>query len=188
VQLRQEEEPPDDIGHRLASGSRDALAEAFSRWSPLVHALALRSLGDPQDAEDVTQQVFISAWQGRHTLRPDQGSLAGWLVGITRNRIADVARQRFRMVRNTTAVASATAPDRGVTWDDDVASRVLLTYELAELGDPRATVLRMAFIEDRSREEIAQTLGIPVGTVKSHIRRGLLHLRSRLAEVDHVTS
>ena len=55
------------------------------------------------------------------------------------------------------------------------------------MGDPRAAVIRMAFLEDRSHDDIAQALGLPLGTVKSHIRRGLLQLRERLKEVEHVS-
>ena len=80
----------DDIAERLRDGSREALEEAYARWASLVHTLAVRSLGNHHDAEDVTQQVFVSAWNSRHTLRPDKGTVPGWLVGITRHRGADV--------------------------------------------------------------------------------------------------
>ena len=63
----------DDLAVRLRDGSRDALAEAYREWSSLVHTLALRSLGNHHDAEDVTQQVFVAAWRSRHTLRPERG-------------------------------------------------------------------------------------------------------------------
>ena len=71
------DEPGADTGElakALAVGSTDALAEIYRLWSSLVHTIALRSLGDPADAEDVTQQVFVSAWNGRHTFRPEQAA------------------------------------------------------------------------------------------------------------------
>lgn len=180
---------PDGDVHELAAsmraGSPDALAEIYRRWSTLVHTIALRSLGDPADAEDVVQQVFISAWNSRERLEPGQGSLAGWIVGITKHRIADVRTQRYRASRNVRAVA-AEAATASVTTDDDWAERLLLVYELDLMGDPRASVLRMAFIDDRPQDEIAQVLGLPIGTVKSHVRRGLLELRKRLKEVEDV--
>lgn len=178
---------PDDLAERLAGGSRDALAESYQRYSPLVHSLALRSLGDPHDAEDVTQQVFVSAWTSRHTLRPGS-SVAGWLVGITRHRIADVRTQRFRSQRNAAAVAAQTVPDSLDPPQDDLAGELLVAHELEHLGEPRGTVVRMAVIEDRPHEEISRLLELPLGTVKSHVRRGLLQLRSRLKEVEHVPS
>lgn len=178
---------PEDLAERLAGGSRDALAESYQRFSPLVHSLALRSLGDTHDAEDVTQQVFVSAWTSRQTLRPGS-SVAAWLVGITRHRVADVRAQRFRSQRNAAAVAAQTVPDSVDPPQDDLAGELLVAHELEHLGEPRGTVVRMAVIEDRPHEEISRLLELPLGTVKSHVRRGLLQLRSRLKEVEHVPS
>ena len=170
---------PDDLADRLVSGDREALAEAYRRWSSLVHTLALRALGDRHDAEDVTQQVFVSAWNSRHTLRPGPDAVPGWLVGITRHRISDVRTQRRRAHRNLQAVGSVTRLDEA-RHEDDLADRVLLAHELEQLGEPRGTVVRLAVLEDRPAHEVAQTLDLPLGTVKSHVRRGLLQLRSRL--------
>lgn len=185
------DEDPDvetnELAVALAAGSGDAMAEVYRRWSGLVHTIALRSLGDPTDAEDVTQQVFVSAWQGRRGLRPDQGSIPAWLVGITKHRIADVRTQRYRHHRNLQAVASESAASPAVSDDAEWAERLLIVHELERMGDPRAAVLRMAFIEDRPQDDIAEALGLPLGTVKSHVRRGLIELRQRLKEVEHVS-
>jgi len=177
-----------ELAVRLSGGDREALAEMYRRWSPLVHTIALRALGAREDAEDVVQQVFVAAWRGRATLRPDQGSPAAWLVGITKHRIADVRTQRYRTHRNLQAVASEVVTEQAPTHEADWAERLLLVHELERMGDPRATVLRMAFLEDRTQEEIARTLEMPLGTVKSHVRRGLLELRDRLKEVERVAS
>jgi len=184
------DEPGADTGElaqALAVGSTDALAEIYRLWSSLVHTIALRSLGDPADAEDVTQQVFVSAWHGRHTFRPEHGSIQAWLVGITRHRIADLRTQRYRNHRNLQAEALESAATPPVTDDAEWAQRLLVVHELERMGDPRAVVIRMAFLEDRSHDDIAEALGLPLGTVKSHIRRGLLQLRERLKEVDRVS-
>lgn len=177
----------DELARALAGGSADALAEVYRKWSGLVHTIALRSLGNPADAEDVTQQVFVSAWKAGHTFRPEQGSIQGWLVGITKHRIADLRTQRYRNQRNLQAVALESASTPPVTDDADWAERLLIVHELERMGDPRAAVLRMAFLEDRSHDVIAETLGLPLGTVKSHVRRGLIQLRQRLEEVHHVS-
>lgn len=177
-----------DLATALAAGSTDALAEIYRQWSGLVHTIALRSLGDVGDAEDVTQQVFVSAWNGRHTFRPEHGSISAWLVGITKHRIADLRTQRFRNHRNLKAVALEPSATTSVTDDSDWAERLLLVHELERMGDPRALILRMAFLQDRSHDDISSTLGLPLGTVKSHIRRGLVQLRERLKEVDRVSS
>jgi RNA polymerase sigma factor (sigma-70 family) len=175
----------DDLAVRLREGSRDALAEAYREWAALVHTLALRSLGNHHDAEDVTQQVFVAAWRSRHTLRPERGSVAGWLVGITRHKVADVHARRARQVRDAATVAATvvTAP-AGRPLDDELAARLVLHDELGRLGEPRGTVVRMAFLDDLTHEEIARRLDLPLGTVKSHVRRGLTRLRTRLEEVN----
>jgi RNA polymerase sigma-70 factor (ECF subfamily) len=177
-----------ELAARLSGGDREALAEMYRRWSPLVHTIALRSLGTREDAEDVVQQVFVAAWRGRETLRPDRGSPAAWLVGIAKHRIADVRTQRYRTHRNLQALATEAVTEAAPPGDSDWAERLLLVHELERMGDPRATVLRMAFIEDRTQDEIARALGMPLGTVKSHVRRGLIELRDRLKEVERVSS
>jgi RNA polymerase sigma factor (sigma-70 family) len=172
---------PDGLAGRLVAGDRAALEQAYQRWSPLVYTIARRALGDHHDAEDVTQQVFVSAWHSRRTLRPADGAVPAWLVGITRHRIADTRTQRYRSVRNTVAVARQVSADDGVHVDD-LAERLLLAHELARLGEPRGTIVRLAVVEQRPAHEVATTLDLPLGTVKSHVRRGLLQLRSRLKE------
>lgn len=172
-----------DIAERLRAGSREALAEAYERWAGLVHAIALRALGHHHDAEDVTQQVFVSAWRSRETIRVGPDALPGWLVGITRHRIADVRAQQARSFRNTAAIA-ATLPPAVSQPVEDVAAGLFVAHELSHLGEPRQTVVRMFVLEDRSHEEISVALDMPLGTVKSHIRRGLATLRHRLQEVN----
>ncbi len=173
-----------DLAERLRDGSPDALAEAYDRWATLVHTLALRSLGSHHDAEDVTQQVFVAAWRSRHTIRPERGSVPGWLVGIARHRIADLHAQRARARRDAEAVAAESAPQtHDPPADERLATRLLLADELDRLGEPRAGVIRLAFVDELTHEEISRRLDMPLGTVKSHVRRGLLQLRNRMKEV-----
>lgn len=176
----------DDLAARLRDGSRDALAEAYGEWSALVHTLALRSLGNHHDAEDVTQQVFVAAWRSRHTLRPDRGSVAGWLVGITRHTVADAHARRARQLRDAAAVASRSRPHEPAALDEQLAARLVLHDELDRLGEPRGTVVRMAVIDDLTHEQVAQRLDLPLGTVKSHVRRGLTGLRAALGDLEEV--
>jgi len=176
-----DQDSADSLGDRLRAGERTALEQAYQRWSPLVYTVALRALGDHHDAEDVTQQVFVSAWHSRGTLRTGEGVVPGWLVGIAKHRIADVRAQRYRSVRNVAAVARVQRPEEAAR-DADLADRVLLAHELGQLGEPRSTIVRLAVVEQRPAHEVARTLDLPLGTVKSHVRRGLLQLRSRLQE------
>jgi len=173
----------EELATRFRDGDADALAQAFAQHSRLIHTLALRTLGNHHDAEDVTQQVFIAAWRGRNTLDPEKGSLAGWLVGITRHSVADLLAQRSRATRNLVAVA-ASQPPAVPAVDNAVTDRVLVTYALESLGEPRATILRLSLGEGHTHEEISEQLALPLGTVKSHIRRGLLQLRKTMKAVN----
>jgi RNA polymerase sigma-70 factor, ECF subfamily len=178
-------EPADaEVGHLFAAGDERALAWAYERWAGLVHGIAVRSLGSSADAEDVTQQVFVSAWTGRAGYRPADAPLPAWLVGITRHRIADAFARRQSDERARVAalgVVEATAPS--TAFDPHAEDRVILLEELARIGEPQRGIMELAFFHDLTHEQISQRTGLPLGTVKSHIRRTLVRLRSRL-EVD----
>jgi RNA polymerase sigma-70 factor (ECF subfamily) len=180
---------PDDqeVGRRFAAGEEQALAWAYERWAGQVHGMAVRAFGPGPDAEDVTQQVFVSAWTSRARFRPENGPLPAWLVGICRHKIADTWARRDKQRReNEAALADAQGrPGGPVTAgvDTAVADRVLLLDELDLLGQPQRGIIELAFFEDLTHTQIAVRTGLPLGTVKSHIRRTLERLRTRL-EVD----
>lgn len=173
---------------RFAEGEASALEDMYLRWGSIVFGLARKAIG-PIDAEDVTQQVFASAWRSRHTYRPDSGPLAAWLVGVTRHRIADFWVERYRRSEVATdpellqfnleevSVANADEQDRLLTL-------LTLIEELERIGDPGRMVVELAFFHDLTHSQVAEQTGMPLGTVKSHIARTLRRLRIRLEERD----
>jgi RNA polymerase sigma-70 factor (ECF subfamily) len=176
-----------EVARRFCAGDEQTLAWAYERWAGQVHGMAVRAFGPGPDAEDVTQQTFVSAWTGRAGYTPAQGPLPAWLVGICRHRIADtwvrLARQRRSAGTAAAGARSRTAGAAPGGVDDAVADRVLLLGELDLLGQPQRGIIELAFFEDLTHAQIATRTGIPLGTVKSHIRRTLERLRDRL-EVD----
>ena len=172
----------DRLALGFAAGDPACLEEAYRRWSPLVHTLAQQELRRTADAEDVTQQVFVSAWRSRADFSPGRGSLAGWLVGITRHRLLDHHRRRQRQERLATTLEAEAAVGPAPSAHDHDLERLVLAAEIQQLPDPRGRILRMAFWEGYTHQQIADELQLPLGTVKSHARRALLHLRDRLKE------
>ncbi|MFJ5547643.1 sigma-70 family RNA polymerase sigma factor [Streptomyces sp. NPDC093225] len=161
------------------------LGEAYRRWGGLVHALAARALGDAREAEDVTQQVFLAAWRGRAGYRPERGPLAGWLVGIARKKTADALSARTRRNALLVAATAAHLTEAGPTGTDHggpdaVLDRLTLDRELARLPYEQRRVLALAYLCDLTQVQVAQHTGLPLGTVKSHVRRGLGRLRRGL--------
>ncbi|MDO6145294.1 RNA polymerase sigma factor [Paenarthrobacter aurescens] len=177
----------DTLTASFMAGDESALVAAYREFAPLVHALALRSLRDRAAADDATQEVFIRVWRSRDTFNPEVARLPAWIVGITRHVIADAHSASNREVRRVLAVAQvhdAGGEDPSEEAVEVLADRLLLDGELDRLGEPQGAIMKLAFYEDLTHEQISRRLELPLGTVKSHIRRSLIHLRSRL-EVDH---
>jgi RNA polymerase sigma factor (sigma-70 family) len=188
IGVREHEEQDDvvrSLAARLVRGDESALEVVYDRWSALVHTYALRALGDAHDAEDVTQQVFVAAWRSRHTLTPSPSALPAWLIGIARHKIADVRAARARDVRRSEAAAALPVDMVDQSDDEEVAERLVVRQAVEDLPDPRRTIVLLAFWQGLSHTEIAETVGLPLGTVKSHVRRGLIQLHQQLEGVRH---
>ena len=166
-----------DLELRFVAGDPGALRDAYDRHARVVYAIAVRSLGAHHDAEDVTQQVFVRAWRGRDTFDPERGTLGGWLVGIARRQVNDRLAVRGRELRTADRAGRAEPAAQPPPETDRVVDAVVVADELDKLAPQVRTVVRLAFFDDLTHQQIAAATGLPLGTVKSHLRRGMDRLR-----------
>ncbi|MCE0488397.1 RNA polymerase sigma factor [Ornithinimicrobium sediminis] len=174
------------VARAFAQGQSEALADAYRRWGGLVHGLAAKAVGRT-DADDITQQVFVSAWQSRATYAPERSPLGAWLVGITRHRIADHLGTRHHgseVLTDPSGLLGSMEHEHAPAHLSPERMDALLTLyeELERIGDPQRHIVLLAFFHDLTHQQIAERLELPLGTVKSHIARTLRRLRDRLEE------
>lgn len=164
----------DEVARAFAEGTETVLRRAWDRYGSLVLTYCVRSLRDRDMAADCVQETFVSAWRSRAQFDPGRGSLPGWLLGIARHRVLDAYRSRSR-----TPLPAGDQPveESGPNESDALIERLLLADALATLGERQRNVLQLAFYGGLSQSAIAERLGLPLGTVKSDMRRALLRLR-----------
>lgn len=171
------------LEERFRSGDESAMEAVYREHGSLVYSLCRRTLG-PERAADTTQEVFFAAWKSRERFNPESGSLAGWLVGIARFKIIDLYRVEKR---NPLAPEAAQSIDVGVESSgvDEMAQQMVIAEALKSLPERSRRLIEHAFYDDLTHSQIAERYGLPLGTVKSDIRRGLGRLRRQLEGFDH---
>jgi len=166
---------------RCAGGDRAAFRLLYDRWGSRLYGIALRITRQTAPAADAMQEAFVQIWQQAHRFDPDRGSPEAWLVGILRYRALDIVRRSAR------EVPGYVVEDREDEQPDALA-RLVSTVEgaalhrcLGELEPERRRLVLLAFVDGLSHSELAERLRVPLGTVKSWIRRSLMALRLCLA-------
>ena len=176
-------EDPTPLESSFGDGGEQLLRQAYDEYGSLVFSICLRSV-DAASAADITQEVFIAAWKNRDRFDPSRGGLGSWLSGITRNKVIDHFRaigretRRIEKVKNTPQPAEPTQERI-----EEVTLRMLLVDAIDDLPERARNVISLAFFDDLTHVEIADQTGIPLGTVKSDIRRSLNRLRHGLGDM-----
>ena len=169
-----------ELIQRTGAGDHLAFDKLYRRYSRPVFGLALRRLGDRALAEDAVQETFVSIWRSARTYKPERGPGAPWVYGVARNAIVDRSRARNE--------PPAEAPDEPSPegGPDERAEQAWTQWRvhtaLERLPEREREVIALAYWSDLSQSEVAATLGIPLGTVKTRTRSALLHLAEILEE------
>lgn len=180
--------PPDDdpdaeLLARVAAGHADALEGLYDRYRSMAYAIALRITADPGTAEDVVQDAFLGAWRNAARFAGSRGSVRTWLLSIVHHRAIDAVRRR-RLTselpgNDAPTPAPLTLPD---VWPEVAGNldRDAIAAALGGLSTPQREAIELAYFGGFTQHEIAARTGVPLGTVKSRTRLGLLALRGAL--------
>ena len=169
---------------QVCAGDANAFEALVVAYQKQVYNLALRTVGSEEDAADMTQEAFLRAWRGLGSFQADS-SLSTWLFRIARNLHID----RLRRENQWIAVDLEPALDVETETDnpafssaESFAAHADLNERIERLSAIQARLIRMSYFEAKSHQQIADELGMPLGTVKSSIRRAFLRLQSGVQE------
>jgi RNA polymerase sigma-70 factor (ECF subfamily) len=167
---------------RVAAGDRAALRMVYEDTSAKLFGVCLRILNDKSEAEDVLQDVYVTVWRKAAGFDPGRASPITWLVAIARNRAIDRLRSRAKLrLEPIEAADGVSDPAPAAVERFELAQQhQRLAHCLEELDARQSAAIRGAFLEGATYEELAQRMSVPLGTMKSWIRRGLLKLRTCL--------
>ena len=174
-------DPADDapLLDRIARGDADALALLYDRYAPRVLGLTTRILGDPDEAEDVLQEVFLQVWRAPR-FDPSRGAVLTWLLVLARSRAIDRLRSLRRRGRDRQVDVAAADLPSGQDVERDAGSAQegsAVRRALADLPAEQRRALELAYFDGYTQTEIAELTGAPLGTVKTRLRQGMMKLR-----------
>ena len=183
--------PDDGIVHLIRQHDEQALAALIQRYGGQVHAICRNICGDELEANGVVSDVFWEFWRHAELFQPQRGSLRSYLLTMARSRSIDrkrsntsLSRQRSKFIDatiNTHDLSPADSPDHRALHDENAEE---VQQALCQLSDLQRQMLHLAFFDGMSHREVASSLQIPLGTVKTHIRKGLLRLKYLLSDLS----
>jgi RNA polymerase sigma-70 factor (ECF subfamily) len=174
----------EDLLLAVAGGDQEAIGQLHDRHQGTMYGLAMRITGDPSLAQDVVQEAMLGVWRNAARFDVTRAKARTWMLSIVHHRAIDALRRRRASVplpeADVPPPAALVVPD---IWDD-IAGRldaVAIQQALGRISGVQREVLELAYFAGRTQQEIATHLRIPLGTVKSRARLGLLALRTELA-------
>lgn len=171
----------------VARGDEDALAELYDRVSRIAYGLALRVLRDERHAEDAVQEAFLQVWRSAASFRAERAKASTWILTLVHRRAVDLVRREERRQADplTDETDSVQAPEQTeeAAWLRFERERVQAA--LRQLPDVQREALELAYYGGFSQSELAERLGVPLGTIKSRMFSGLARLRELLDDSTH---
>ncbi|MHC5004355.1 MAG: RNA polymerase sigma factor [Planctomycetota bacterium] len=173
----------DSVLQRVAAGEMSAMQDCIDTYGGLVWSLARRFCPTAAEAEDAVQEVFIALWENADRFDENQGSEVTFVAMIARRRLIDRGRKRERQkrlvneVKEASRPAESPAPSGPVAHNDEVGRAM---KAMKQLSAPQQWVLKLSIHQGFTHEQIAESTGMPLGTVKTHVRRGLQRVREML--------
>ena len=170
---------------RIAEGDRGAFGPLFEHFAPRVKGLMLKAGASSDDAEEIAQETLLAVWRKAAQFDPASAGASAWIYTIARNLRIDAIRRAARTgavdheAELEYLIDSAEPADEAIVRMDGVEQ---VTAALLGLSEEQSMAIRLSFIEERPHSEIAELLGIPLGTVKSRIRLALNRLKALLDE------
>ena len=175
---------------RIVKRDASALSELYDRYSALVYTMALRMVRATDEAEDLVQEVFMQVWSKAAAFAESKGSVYTWVVTIARRKAIDRVRSGQSLNRSLSLEdesASYQLPDAAYT-SNPLHVAISSEYEelmkngLSILTSDQRTIIEMSYYEGYTQQQIAEKLNVPLGTVKTRMRQGLMKLRDYLKE------
>lgn len=185
-------EGPDDreLLQRIVAKDKDALDILYGRYATPVYSLALHMLKQPPLAEEVTQDVFLNIWLKAVSFNAERGQPRSWIMSVTHHRVIDVVRSRRRTTSMTDPEGYETLeriPSGGASVESQVQQnldRERIMQALTTLPESQKEVILLAYFEGFSQSEMAERLGLPLGTIKTRVRLAMQKLRAVLQQDD----
>ena len=172
--------PPTPLLPLVAAGDQGAMRQLVARFEPLVRAIAHRRDHHAGSGDDLVQETMLRLWRSAHRFDPNRGTEPAFVAAVARNAAIDMARHRAtRPVTPTADIASLVPP--GASPTEHVAEAMAVRVALRRLSSGQRELVRLAYFEHLTQQEIATRLGLPLGTVKSRTFEALRVLRRALA-------
>lgn len=178
----------------VVGGDADAFATLYDRHGRAAYSLAYRMMGKRQAAEDLVQEAFLRVWRAADTYRAERGSVKTWILSIVHNRGVDELRtgashRRARERLEVTAPRSQPCEAFGEAWANSqhLSRQEQVRVVLRTLPSKQLEVVRLAYFQGHTHVEIAELLGLPLGTIKGRLRLARKKLRAHFG-APHATS